>query len=99
LQHPTAAASAEFKALMRRLSQCEHSRRQVTNPLWLAAPRDRHVAGAIREERTAIESKALRKVQTGETARLKAMADDIGKVADAIIPFMRRHFGSRRRQK
>jgi hypothetical protein len=30
---------------------------------------------------------------------LKAMADDIGKVADAIIPFMRRHFGSRRRQK
>lgn len=92
----TQAASTEFRALMQRLSQCEHSLQQVTNPLWLAAPRDRHVRSEIRAGMTAMASKSLRTVQKSEALRVRMIADDMGKAADAIIPFMRRHLGGSR---
>ena len=94
----TRKARAECRTLAQRLLACENSLKHVTHPLWLAAPRDRRVGGAIRSRMTAIESKGLRRVRADERPRLKTIADEIGTAADAIIPFVRRHAKDSRRQ-
>ncbi len=84
-------ASADLKMLLQRLLECESSARQVTHPIWLAAPHGRRGGGAIQSRMTAVESKRPRDVRAPDVARLKTVANEIGKVADAIGPFLRRH--------
>ena len=84
-------ASVEFTTLLQRLLECESSLKRISHPLWLAAPRERRGGGPIRSRMTAIDSKAPRPVRGADVRRLKVVADEIARVADAIPPFVRHH--------
>jgi hypothetical protein len=85
------SVSGECERLLRGLAECESALKRFSHPLWLGAPRDRRGGGDLRSRMTAVESRRARPFREAEIKRVKAVADEIARLADAIPAFVRQH--------
>ncbi len=98
LELSSRGAVAELRRLEQRLADCDNSLKHFSHPLWLAAPRDRRGGRPIRSRMTALESRRPPAFQKVDVGRLKRVADEFARLAEAIPRFVRHHSTTDRRE-